>query len=67
MQAHVSREAELQRRYYAETAHKYNAMHVHEKDEHYFALGIGPFTRQAMWRSWVSSSYLRVTIAGGWS
>ena len=40
MQAHVSREAELQRRYYAETAQKYNAMHVHEEDEHYFALGI---------------------------
>jgi ubiquinone/menaquinone biosynthesis C-methylase UbiE len=29
---------DIQRRYYAETAHKYDAMHVHEGDAHYFAL-----------------------------
>ncbi len=31
-------EAEMQRRYYAETAGAYDAMHVDEKDEHFFAL-----------------------------
>jgi ubiquinone/menaquinone biosynthesis C-methylase UbiE len=31
-------EVEIQRNYYAETAHRYNEMHVYEKDEHYFAL-----------------------------
>jgi ubiquinone/menaquinone biosynthesis C-methylase UbiE len=31
-------EVEIQRRYYAETAAKYDAMHVNEGDEHYFAL-----------------------------
>ena len=36
----IPQEVELQRCYYTETAHKYNAMHVHEKDEHYFALCI---------------------------
>jgi len=29
---------EKQRRYYAETACKYEAMHVNEKDEHFFHL-----------------------------
>lgn len=31
-------EIEMQRRYYAETAGQYDAMHVNENDEHYFAL-----------------------------
>ncbi|WP_424099164.1 class I SAM-dependent methyltransferase [Moorena producens] len=31
-------EVEIQRRYYAETANKYDSLHVHEKDNHYFAL-----------------------------
>ena len=31
-------EAKIQRRYYADTASKYNDMHFHENDEHYFAL-----------------------------
>ncbi|MHB1945326.1 MAG: class I SAM-dependent methyltransferase [Metallibacterium sp.] len=34
----VVSEIDVQRRYYAETAHKYDAMHVNEGDEHYFAL-----------------------------
>jgi ubiquinone/menaquinone biosynthesis C-methylase UbiE len=34
----VDREVEIQRQYYRETAHRYNQMHVHEKDEHSFAL-----------------------------
>jgi len=29
---------EIQRAYYADTAHRYDEMHVHENDEHYFAL-----------------------------
>lgn len=29
---------EIQRQYYAETAHVYNEMHVIEKDEHFFAM-----------------------------
>lgn len=33
-----AQEEELQRRYYAETAHKYEKMHVHDGDEHSFAL-----------------------------
>jgi SAM-dependent methyltransferase len=31
-------EIDVQRRYYAETAQSYDAMHVNERDEHYFAL-----------------------------
>jgi ubiquinone/menaquinone biosynthesis C-methylase UbiE len=31
-------EAEIQREYYAESAHKYSEMHDQEKDDHYFAL-----------------------------
>jgi ubiquinone/menaquinone biosynthesis C-methylase UbiE len=31
-------EAEIQRRYYAENASRYDDMHVHEHDAHYFAL-----------------------------
>lgn len=34
----MSDEVTIQRRYYAETAGKYEAMHVNEGDEHYFAL-----------------------------
>ena len=33
-------EVEVQREYYARTAHGYNAKHCHEGDEHYFALDI---------------------------
>lgn len=33
-------EKEIQRRYYAETAYQYNALHVHTDDTHYFALSI---------------------------
>jgi ubiquinone/menaquinone biosynthesis C-methylase UbiE len=32
--------SEIQRQYYAETADRYDAMHVHAGDEHYFALGV---------------------------
>lgn len=38
MTTHISQEIEIQKHYYANTAHKYNEMHVNEKDEHYFAL-----------------------------
>ncbi|MSR79901.1 MAG: class I SAM-dependent methyltransferase [Gemmataceae bacterium] len=38
MESRASLEVELQRRYYSETASQYDAMHVHEGDEHYFAL-----------------------------
>lgn len=38
MNEQVVSEIDVQRRYYAETAHKYDAMHVNEGDEHYFAL-----------------------------
>jgi ubiquinone/menaquinone biosynthesis C-methylase UbiE len=38
MSSDIPAEVEIQRNYYAETAHQYNEMHVHEKDEHYFAL-----------------------------
>ena len=31
-------EVDIQRSYYAETAEKYDQLHVHEKDTHYFAL-----------------------------
>jgi len=34
----TTQEAELQQKYYSETAHKYNKMHVQEGDEHFFAL-----------------------------
>jgi ubiquinone/menaquinone biosynthesis C-methylase UbiE len=34
----ADREVEIQRQYYRETAHRYNEMHVDEKDEHSFAL-----------------------------
>ncbi len=33
-----SNDVEIQRRYYAETANAYDEMHVHRKDEHFFAL-----------------------------
>ena len=32
--------SEIQRQYYAETADRYDSMHVHAGDEHYFALGV---------------------------
>jgi ubiquinone/menaquinone biosynthesis C-methylase UbiE len=32
--------SEIQRQYYAETADRYDCMHVHAGDEHYFALGV---------------------------
>lgn len=38
MESRASPEVELQRRYYAETAQQYDAMHIHERDEHYVAL-----------------------------
>lgn len=38
MSAQSSREVQIQKQYYAETAHHYNEMHVNEKDEHFFAL-----------------------------
>lgn len=38
MMAEISEEIQIQRRYYAETAHKYNDMHVNERDEHFFSL-----------------------------
>jgi SAM-dependent methyltransferase len=38
MSEQVSNEVEIQRQYYKETAHKYDEMHVGEKDEHYFSL-----------------------------
>ena len=34
----TTEEIEQQRQYYAETAERYDAMHVNEKDEHFFAL-----------------------------
>lgn len=40
MPANMASEAEIQRRYYAESGHKYNQMHVDEKGEHEFALGL---------------------------
>jgi SAM-dependent methyltransferase len=33
-------EADIQQRYYAETAHEYNDKHLHRDDEHYFALSL---------------------------
>ena len=33
-----SSEIEIQRRYYAETANRYDSMHLDENDEHFFAL-----------------------------
>jgi SAM-dependent methyltransferase len=38
--ANTTDEIDRQRRYYAETATKYNAMHVKEDDEHFFALSL---------------------------
>lgn len=38
METKISPEVAIQQRYYAETAQKYESMHVHEGDEHYFAL-----------------------------
>lgn len=38
LESKFSSEVLLQQRYYAETAQKYDAMHVHERDEHYLAL-----------------------------
>jgi ubiquinone/menaquinone biosynthesis C-methylase UbiE len=32
--------SEIQRQYYASTADRYDAMHVHSGDEHYFGLGV---------------------------
>ena len=34
----MSSEVDIQRQYYAETAHRYDELHLLEKDEHYFAL-----------------------------
>jgi ubiquinone/menaquinone biosynthesis C-methylase UbiE len=34
----LENEIKIQRRYYAETAHRFNEMHVHASDEHSFAL-----------------------------
>lgn len=36
----LTTEADIQQRYYAETAKKYNALHVHQEDVHFFALSI---------------------------
>ncbi len=38
MASYGKTEIEIQRAYYAETAHRYNEMHVNKKDEHFFAL-----------------------------
>ena len=38
MSNNTTDEIEKQRRYYAETANLYDAMHVNEQDEHFFAL-----------------------------
>jgi ubiquinone/menaquinone biosynthesis C-methylase UbiE len=35
-----STENEIQRQYYSDTAVKYESMHVHQDDEHFFALGL---------------------------
>jgi SAM-dependent methyltransferase len=40
MAEQIMSEVDIQRRYYAETAHKYDAMHLEDSDEHYFALCI---------------------------
>ncbi|MGQ0700534.1 MAG: class I SAM-dependent methyltransferase [Panacagrimonas sp.] len=40
MNSKVTNEIEIQRRYYAETAGKYEAMHVNEGDEHFLALSV---------------------------
>lgn len=36
--SNANKEIEIQRRYYAETAEQYNAMHINANDEHFFAL-----------------------------
>jgi len=38
MPANISKEIEIQRRYYSETATRYDDLHVHESDEHFLAL-----------------------------
>ncbi len=38
MTQQIAADADIQRRYYADTAHAYDAMHLDESDEHYFAL-----------------------------
>jgi SAM-dependent methyltransferase len=40
MPSNMLSDAEIQQRYYAESAHKYNEWHDVEKSEHYFALSI---------------------------
>ncbi|MFH1039278.1 MAG: class I SAM-dependent methyltransferase [PVC group bacterium] len=40
MSSNVPAEVEIQRKYYAGTAGRYNEMHVREKDAHYFALSL---------------------------
>jgi ubiquinone/menaquinone biosynthesis C-methylase UbiE len=36
----LEHEVALQRQYYAQTSQEYDAMHVHQEDEHYFSLGL---------------------------
>lgn len=38
MEEQVRTEVEIQRNYYRDTAQRYDEMHVHDKDEHFFAL-----------------------------
>ncbi len=38
MQENISKEIEIQRRYYAETATQYDDLHVHEWDEHFLSM-----------------------------
>jgi tRNA1(Val) A37 N6-methylase TrmN6 len=40
MAPNIASEAEIQQKYYAESAHKYNEMHTQEGGEHYFALSL---------------------------
>ncbi len=40
MPSNMASDAEIQQRYYAESAHKYNEMHDDEDGEHYFALSL---------------------------
>ena len=40
MPSKVTAEAEIQQRYYAESAHKYSEMHDQDRDGHYLALAL---------------------------
>ena len=40
MPSDMASEVEIQQKYYAESAHKYNEMHDGEEGEHYFALAM---------------------------